>query len=110
MPQYFFHLECYEERIIDKRGQILPDEDAALREAKEIAAALRKFRGETWWVMVTNEGGTRSHSSPDSGKGECLARPTWRGETRLNGTTLVKGSPVWNTSSQPPDIASNVAR
>jgi len=64
MPQYFFHLECYEERIIDKRGQILPDEDAALREAKEIAAALRKFRGETWWVMVTNEGGHEVTQAP----------------------------------------------
>ena len=64
MPQYFFHLECYVERIIDKRGQILPDEDAALREAKEIAAALRKFRGETWWVMVTNEGGHEVTQAP----------------------------------------------
>jgi hypothetical protein len=33
MPRYFFHLEGGEERIADRRGQILPDEAAALREA-----------------------------------------------------------------------------
>jgi hypothetical protein len=33
MPRYFFHLEGREERIADRRGQILTDEAAALREA-----------------------------------------------------------------------------
>jgi hypothetical protein len=35
MPRYFFHLEDGE-RIEDKRGHVLPDDDAALREAKRI--------------------------------------------------------------------------
>jgi hypothetical protein len=57
MPRYFLHLEGREERITDRRGQILPDEDAALREANEVAAALRKYRGEAWGVILTNEWG-----------------------------------------------------
>jgi hypothetical protein len=57
MPRYFFHLEGREERVTDGRGQILPDEGAALREANEVAAALRKYRGEAWGVIVTNEWG-----------------------------------------------------
>jgi hypothetical protein len=57
MPRYFFHLEDREERITDRRGQFLPNEDAALREAEEIAAALRKYRRESWGVIVTNEWG-----------------------------------------------------
>jgi hypothetical protein len=57
MPLYFFHLEGREERIADRRGQILPDEAAALREANLVAAALRKYRGEAWGVIVTNEWG-----------------------------------------------------
>jgi hypothetical protein len=57
MPRYFFHLEGREERIADKRGQILPDERSAEREAVEVAVALRKRRGEAWRVVVTNEWG-----------------------------------------------------
>jgi hypothetical protein len=57
MPRYFFHLERREERIADRRGQILRDEAAALREANLVAAALRKYRGEAWGVIVTNEWG-----------------------------------------------------
>jgi hypothetical protein len=57
MPRYFFHLEGREERIADRRGQILPDEGSAVREANEVAAALRKYRGEAWGVIVTNEWG-----------------------------------------------------
>ena len=64
MPRYFFHLEGREERIIDRRGQILPNENAALGEAKEIAAALRKYRGEMWWVIVTNEWGHEVTQAP----------------------------------------------
>jgi hypothetical protein len=55
MPRYFFHLEGREERIADRRGQILPDEAAALREANLVTAALRMYRGEAWKVIVTNE-------------------------------------------------------
>jgi hypothetical protein len=55
MPRYFFHLEGREERVTDGRGQILPDEGVAL--ANEVAAALRKYRGEAWEVIVTNEWG-----------------------------------------------------
>ena len=57
MPRYFFHLEGREERIADRRGQILPDEAAALREANLVAAALKTYRGEAWKVIVTNEWG-----------------------------------------------------
>jgi hypothetical protein len=57
MPRYFFHLQGRQERITDRRGQILPNEDAALGEANEIWAALRKCRGEAWRVIVTNEWG-----------------------------------------------------
>jgi hypothetical protein len=57
MPRYFFHLEGQEERVTDRRGQILPDEVAALREADKVAAALRKYRGEAWGLIVTNEWG-----------------------------------------------------
>ena len=57
MPRYFFHLEGREERVADRRGQILSDEERALREAKEVAVALRKYRGEVWRVIVTNEWG-----------------------------------------------------
>jgi hypothetical protein len=57
MPRYFFHLEGRGERVTDRRGQILPNEDAALREASLVAAALRKYRGEAWGVIVTNEWG-----------------------------------------------------
>ena len=57
MPRYFFHIETREERIADRRGQILPDEAAALREAREISAALGKYRGQAWGVVVTNEWG-----------------------------------------------------
>jgi hypothetical protein len=57
MPRYFLHLEGREERITDRRGQILPDEDAALRESNEVAAALRKYRGGAWGVILTNEWG-----------------------------------------------------
>jgi hypothetical protein len=39
----FFHLEGREERIADRRGQTLPDEAAALREANEVAAALKRY-------------------------------------------------------------------
>jgi hypothetical protein len=53
----FFHLEGREERIADRRGQVLPDEAAALREANLVAAALRTYRGEAWRVIVTNEWG-----------------------------------------------------
>jgi len=55
MPRYFFHLEGRGERVTDRRGQILPNEDAALREARKIAAALRKYRGDAWRAIVTNE-------------------------------------------------------
>jgi hypothetical protein len=53
----FFYLESREERITDRRGQILPDEDAALRKANEVAAVLRRYRGEAWGIKVTNEWG-----------------------------------------------------
>ena len=57
MPRYFFHLEGRDERIPDKRGQILPDDAAALREAKLAAVALRTYREAAWRVIVTNEWG-----------------------------------------------------
>jgi hypothetical protein len=57
MPRYFFHLEGREERIADRRGQILLDEAAASREAKLVATVLRTYRGEAWGVIVTNEWG-----------------------------------------------------
>jgi hypothetical protein len=57
MPRYFFHLEGREERIADRQGQMLPDEAAALREAKLASAALREYRRGAWRVIVTNEWG-----------------------------------------------------
>jgi hypothetical protein len=57
MPRYFFHLESGEERVADRRGQILPDEGSAVREANEVADALRRYRREAWRVIVTNEWG-----------------------------------------------------
>jgi hypothetical protein len=71
MPRYFFHLECHEERITDKRGQVLPNEDVALREAKEITAALRNYRGERWWVVVTNEAGHEVTQAPAEALFDC---------------------------------------
>jgi hypothetical protein len=56
MPRYFFHLEG-DDRIADKRGHDLPDDNAALREARRIATALRLRRGRVWRVIVTNERG-----------------------------------------------------
>jgi hypothetical protein len=64
MPRYFFHLEGREERVTDRRGQILPNEDAALREANLVAAALRTYRGEAWKVIVTNEWGHEVTEAP----------------------------------------------
>ena len=40
MPRYFFHLEGHEERITDKRGRILRDEDAAASSALLVAIAV----------------------------------------------------------------------
>ena len=57
MQRYFFHLEGRGERVADRRGQMLPDEAAALREAKLVATALRMYRGEAWRVILTNEWG-----------------------------------------------------
>jgi hypothetical protein len=57
MPRYFFHLESPNERIADRRGEALPDERSAERQAVEVAIALRQHRGETWGVVVTNERG-----------------------------------------------------
>jgi len=56
MPRYYFHLEG-SERIADKRGRDLPDDNAARREAEGISAALRQSRGGVWSVIVTNEWG-----------------------------------------------------
>jgi hypothetical protein len=56
MPRYYFHLEGGE-RIADKRGRDLPDDNAARREAEGIAAALQRSRGRIWGVIVTNEWG-----------------------------------------------------
>jgi hypothetical protein len=36
---------------------VLPDDDAALREAKRIKAALKRCRRAVWSVIVTNEWG-----------------------------------------------------
>jgi hypothetical protein len=55
MPRYFFHLESGEERVADRRGQILPDGGSAVREANKVADALN--RREAWKVIVTNEWG-----------------------------------------------------
>ena len=56
MPRYYFHLEG-SERIADKRGRDLPDDNAARREAEGISGALRQSRGVVWSVIVTNEWG-----------------------------------------------------
>jgi hypothetical protein len=64
MPRTFFILEGGEERITDRRGQILPHDAAALREADEVAAALRKYRGEGWGVILTNEWGHEVTQTP----------------------------------------------
>jgi len=64
MPRYFFHLDGLGERIADRRGQILPDEAAALREANLVAAALRTYQGEAWTVTVTNEWGHEVTQTP----------------------------------------------
>jgi hypothetical protein len=56
MARYFFHLEDGE-RIQDRRGHDLPDDNAALREAQQITTALRLRRGRVWRVIVTNEWG-----------------------------------------------------
>jgi hypothetical protein len=55
MPRYYFHLENGE-RVLDRVGQELPDDSAALRVAVGVVAALRR-RGRTWRVVVTNERG-----------------------------------------------------
>jgi hypothetical protein len=47
-----------------RRGQILSDAAAALREADEVAAALRKYRGEGWGVISTNEWGHEVTQTP----------------------------------------------
>jgi hypothetical protein len=59
MPRYFFHLEggLGGERIADKRGHVLPDDNAARREAVGIAAALKRRHGNVWRVIVANERG-----------------------------------------------------
>jgi hypothetical protein len=57
MPQYFFHLEGGPKGGTDKRGQVLPDDGAARREAEAIAAALKKRRGNAWRVVVADEWG-----------------------------------------------------
>jgi hypothetical protein len=64
MPRYFFHLEGRGERVADRRGQILPDEATALREANLVAAALRTYRGEAWRVILTNEWGHEVNQTP----------------------------------------------
>ena len=74
MPRYFFHLEGRGERVADRRGQILPDEAAALREANLVAAALRTYRGEAWRVILTKRMGARSQSTPNPVRGERLGR------------------------------------
>jgi hypothetical protein len=56
-PRHFFHLESRNERIVDTRGHIPPDERSAEREAVEVAVALRRRRGKSWGVIVTNEWG-----------------------------------------------------
>ena len=58
MPRYYFHLEG-SERIADKRGRDLPDDNAAGREAEGISAALQRSRGRVWSVIVTNEWATK---------------------------------------------------
>jgi hypothetical protein len=63
MARYFFHLEDGE-RIEDTRGHDLPDDNAALREARQIATALRLRRGRVWRVIVTNEWGHDVTESP----------------------------------------------
>ena len=61
MPRYFFHLEGREERIADRRGQLLPDDAAALREANLVAAALRTYREERLEGHRDQRMGARSH-------------------------------------------------
>jgi hypothetical protein len=56
MPRYFFHLEG-SERIADKRGQELPNDDAARREAEAIVHALGLRSCKAWRVTVTDENG-----------------------------------------------------
>jgi hypothetical protein len=56
MPRYFFHLEDGD-RIPDNRGHILPDDEAACREAQKMVAALRRCRAKSWRVIVANEWG-----------------------------------------------------
>ena len=68
MPRYFFHLESGEERVADRRSQILPDEGSAVREAKEVADALRRYRREAWRVIVTNEWGHEVTRIPAPGQ------------------------------------------
>jgi hypothetical protein len=63
MPRYYFHLEGAE-RIADRRGLDLPDDNAAQREAEGIAAALRRSRKRGWNVIVTNEWGHRVTEIP----------------------------------------------
>jgi hypothetical protein len=43
---------------------MLPDEAAALREAKLVATALRMYRGEAWRVILTNEWGHEVSEAP----------------------------------------------
>jgi len=59
MPRYFFHFEGGPEGelIADKRGQVLPDDFAARREAEAIVAALKKRRGNACCVIVADEWG-----------------------------------------------------
>ena len=63
MPVYYFHLRG-RERIADKRGLDLLDDNAAQREAVRVAAALQRSRGHVWSVLVTNERGHRVTEIP----------------------------------------------
>jgi len=63
MPLYYFHLRG-RERIVDRRGFDLLDDNAAQREAVRVAAALQRSRGLVWSVLVTNERGHRVTEIP----------------------------------------------
>jgi poly-gamma-glutamate capsule biosynthesis protein CapA/YwtB (metallophosphatase superfamily) len=66
MRRYFFHLEGGPkgEFVSDNRGQVLPDDGAARREAEAIAAALKKRHGNAWRVIVADQWGHDFAATP----------------------------------------------
>jgi len=73
MPLYYFH-PLGHERIANRRGLDLLDDNAAQREAVRVAAALQRSRGLVWSVLVTNERGHRVTEIPGTSGTSTISR------------------------------------